>query len=313
MAKKKILVTGVAGFIGSNLADRLLSGGHEVVGIDNLSYGVFEQIPKGVYFHKLDIRSKDIYPLFNGVDVVFHLAAKNCIEDCQEDPVETADINVMGTANVFEAARRAKVRKVVNAESSAVYEGIDVFPTPESNIAPHSFYATSKVCGNLFAEKYAEFHGVISTGIRPFSVYGSKQDYRRTIPPSMPAFIIKLLMGEQPIIYGDGSKRRDFLYIEDFNDFLMLCVTDPRTDGKIFNLGSGTNNSILEIYNIVKKLLVSNVEPIFKPNLSGEAQITLADMSEAKKLGWSPKISIEEGIRVLADFLKKEKELGRLK
>ncbi len=310
---KKILVTGVAGFIGSNLADRLLGNGYEVVGIDNLSYGVFEQIPKGVDFHKLDIRSQDIHPLFDGVDVVFHLAAKNCIEDCQEDPVETADINITGTANVFEAARRAKVRKVVNAESSAVYEGVNVFPTPETNVAPQSFYAASKVCGNLFTKKYAEFHGVTSTGIRPFSVYGSKQDYRRAIPPSMPAFIIKLLKGEQPVIYGDGSKRRDFVYIEDLNDFLMLCVTDPRTDGKVFNLGSGTNNSILEIYNVIKKLLGSNVDPVFKPNLSGEAQITLADITEAKKLGWFPKTSTEEGIQVLVDFLKKEKELGRLK
>ncbi|TSC82469.1 MAG: hypothetical protein G01um101420_302 [Parcubacteria group bacterium Gr01-1014_20] len=310
---KKVLVTGVAGFIGSNLADRLLGSGYEVLGIDNLSYGVFEQIPKGVDFHKLDIRSKDIYPLFHGVDAVFHLAAKNCIEDCQEDPVETADINVVGTANVFEAARRAKVSKVVNAESSAVYEGIDIFPTPEANVAPDSFYAVSKVCGNLFARKYAEFHGVVSTGIRPFSVYGSKQDYRRTIPPSMPAFIIKLLKGEQPIIYGDGSKRRDFLYIEDFNDFMLLCITDPRTDGKVFNLGSGTNNSILEIYNVIKKLLASSVDPVFKPNLSGEAQITLADISEARKIGWSPKTGIEEGIQALVDFLSKEKELGRLK
>lgn len=139
-----ILITGVAGFIGSNLAERLLNDlrlrarNLRVIGIDNLSYGVKEQIPEGVEFYQLDIRSKEIYPLFEGVDYVFHLAAKNCISDCQADPVETADINVVGTVNVFEAARRAKVKKVIYAESSAMYEGITIFPTPETEVKPKS-------------------------------------------------------------------------------------------------------------------------------------------------------------------------------
>ena len=132
MKREQILITGVAGFIGSNLADRLLREGYEVKGIDNLAYGVREQVPAGVEFHKIDIRSKEIYPLFDKVDCVFHLAAKNSISDCQNDPLETSDINVTGTVNVFEATRRAHVRKIVYAESSALYEGSDVFPTPET-------------------------------------------------------------------------------------------------------------------------------------------------------------------------------------
>ena len=132
--KSRVLITGVAGFIGSNLADRLLKEGHPVIGIDNLSYGVLEQVPEGVEFYKLDIRSKKIYPLFKKIDFVFHLAAKNCISDCQNDPVETSDINVTGTVNVFEAAKRAGVKKVIYAESSAIYEGINKFPTPENKI-----------------------------------------------------------------------------------------------------------------------------------------------------------------------------------
>ena len=111
MVKKTILVTGVAGFIGSNLADRLLAAGYRVLGLDNLSAGILEQVPPAVDFRKLDIRSKDIYPAFQGVDVVFHLAAKNSLVDCQRDPVETMDVNVVGTANVFEAARRAESRR----------------------------------------------------------------------------------------------------------------------------------------------------------------------------------------------------------
>src|SRR5262249_24379583 len=106
MAKKKILVTGIAGFIGGNLAERLVAAGYEVLGLDNLAYGVPDNIPKQVELKGADIRSKDIYPFFNGVDVVFHLAAKNSLPDCQRDPVETMDINVVGTANVFEASKR---------------------------------------------------------------------------------------------------------------------------------------------------------------------------------------------------------------
>ncbi len=131
-SQKRILVTGVAGFIGSNLAERLLSEGYEILGIDNLAYGLKENVPEGVEFHCLDIRSKDIFLLFDGADTVFHLAAKNCIADCQADPVETAEINVSGTVNVFEASKRAGVRKVVYAESSALYEGSSIYPTPES-------------------------------------------------------------------------------------------------------------------------------------------------------------------------------------
>ncbi|HLX25346.1 MAG TPA: NAD-dependent epimerase/dehydratase family protein, partial [Candidatus Cybelea sp.] len=212
---RTIGVTGVAGFIGSNLADRLLSEGYRVAGFDNLAYGVREQIPDGVVFHQIDIRDRSLSKAFAGIDVVFHLAAKNCIADCQDDPVETSDINVTGTVNVFDAARRAGVAKVVYAESSALYEGSSVLPTPESEVAPQSFYAASKHGSMAFAEAYRRFFGMRMTALRYFCVYGPRQDYRRTIPPVMSAFAIKLLRGERPVIYGTGEKRRDFVYVDD--------------------------------------------------------------------------------------------------
>src|SRR5690606_5651930 len=187
----RIVVTGVAGFIGSNLADRLLAEGYHVIGVDDLSYGVLEQVPSGVEFHRIDVRSPELYPVLEGADAVFHLAAKNCIADCQADPVETASINVLGTVNVFEGAVRGGVGKVVYAESSALYEGSSVLPTPEAEIAPESFYAVSKVAGRAFAEAYARFHGLKLTALRYFCVYGPRQDYRRTIPPVMSAFILR--------------------------------------------------------------------------------------------------------------------------
>ena len=211
--KKNILITGVAGFIGSNLAEMLLKNNFNVVGIDNLSYGVLEQVPKGVDFHKKDIRDKDINKFFNDIDCVFHLAAKNSIIDCEENPSETEDINVNGTKNIFEASIRKNIRKVIYAESSAVYEGTKKFPSSETDANPQSVYAKSKIATNFIARDFLKSHGLISTGLRYFNVYGPKQDYRRTIPPVFSAFIIKLLQKKSPTIYGDGSKKRDRLHI----------------------------------------------------------------------------------------------------
>jgi len=309
----KILITGVAGFIGSNLADFLLKKGHQVIGIDNLAYGVKEQIPEKVNFHKEDIRSTKIYPLFKNVDVVFHLAAKNCISDCEKNPVSTSDINVTGTINVFEAAKRAVVKKIIYAESASVYEGSNVFPTPEKEERPISFYGTSKFSNNHFAQIYKKTYGMNLTALRYFCVYGPRQDYRRTVPPVMSAFIIKLLKEENPIIYGTGKKRRDFIHINDINKFHLLCLTNKETDNRVFNLGSGKNYSIIEIYKLISELLNTKISPIYKDDLPGECQNTLADIKRAKKLGWKPEIDIETGLRGMIKYIKKEIKKGNIK
>ena len=308
-----VLITGVAGFIGSNLADRLVRKGYRVIGVDNLSYGIKEQIPEGVEFHKLDIRDQSIYPVFQQSDYVFHFAAKNCISDCQIDPVETADINVRGTVNVFEAARRANVKKIIYAESSALYEGSRTLPTPESDVAPESFYAISKFSTMYFAEGYSRFFGLKSTALRYFCVYGPRQDYRRSIPPVFSSFIIKLLRGVKPTIYGTGEKRRDFIHVDDINDFHEMCITDDRTTGKVFNLGSGVNYSINEIFETIASLLGSAEKPDHKPDLPGEAFANLADITLAKSLGWEPRTSLKEGLRTSIDFIKHELEKGNVR
>ena len=303
---RRILITGIAGFIGSNLAERLLNEGYYVVGIDNLSQGVIEQVPPGVEFHELDIRSDDIHPFFWKIDTVFHLAAKNCISDCQKDPIETVSNNVLGQVNVFEAASLAGVRKVIYAESSAMYEGTTTFPIKETQEQPQSFYALSKSAGRLFAKGYQQYRGLKMTALRYFNVYGPKQDYRRTIPPLMSSFIIKLLKGERPTIYGSGDKRRDFVYIDDVNDFHLRCLIDPYTDNRTFNVGSGTNHSVKEIFDIIKQQLHSNIEPIYEQDLPGEAAITLADTWEAYRVGgWKASIGIEEGIERSIAYIRK--------
>ncbi|MEK7465648.1 MAG: NAD-dependent epimerase/dehydratase family protein [Patescibacteria group bacterium] len=305
VSKGKILITGVAGFIGSNLADRLLAAGYKVLGLDNLAYGPAHQVPKEVEFHRVDVSSQSIYPLFEGVDAVFHLAAKNQLLDCQKDPVETMQINVVGTTNVFEAAKRAGVRKVVYAQSSAVEEGDDRLK---------GFYAISKLTDAMIADGYHAAFGVTMVGVRYFNVYGPRQDYRRLIPPVMSAFIIKLLKGERPTIYeGAENNKRDFVYVDDINDFHLQCITDDRVDNRMFRLGSGKSYSVVDILNTIKNILQSDIEPIIKPQLSGDVPTqTLADISDAVALGWKPKTNLEEGLRAMAEFIKGEMEKGRI-
>ena len=301
----KILITGVAGFIGSNLADLLIKNNFDVVGIDNLSYGVSEQIPKGVVFHQEDIRDKKIHNLFSEVEYVFHLAAKNSIIDCENDPIETSDINVNGTINVFNAALKKNVKKVIYAESSAVYEGSKNLPSKESDASPNSVYAKSKMATNRIANEYSKSRGLVTTGLRYFNVYGPKQDYRRTIPPVFSAFIINLLKGKQPTIFGDGSKKRDFIYVDDVNDFHLMCIENSDTNNEVFNIGSGKNYSIKYIYEEIKKILQSDINPIFGKNLDFEAQENLASIDKANSIGWTPKIDLNTGLKRSIDYIKK--------
>jgi UDP-glucose 4-epimerase len=186
---------------------------------------------------------------------------------------------------------------VVYAESSALYEGSSVLPTPESEFSPESFYALSKAAERFFAEGYKRYGDLRMTALRYFCVYGPRQDYRRTIPPVMSAFIIKLARGERPTIYGTGAKRRDFVYVDDVNDFHLQCLKDRRTDGRAFNLGSGVSYSVREIFDRVRALVGSPLEPVYAPDLPGEALETLGDISAARELGWEPRTGLDEGLR----------------
>jgi UDP-glucose 4-epimerase len=300
----RIAVTGVAGFVGSNLAKHLLDRGYSVVGIDNLSAGTLENVDPRVDFHKIDIRDPEVYPLLRGVDAVFHLAAISCLTDCLAKPLEAAEVNTVGTLNVLEAARQAKVPKLVYADTSAEYEGIDEFPTREDKVRPIGVYAASKHGGAAFCESYRELYGMNLTSVRYFNVYGPAQDWRRVVPPVMSAFIIRMLRGERPLIYGTGEKRRDFIYVDDVNDFHMVVLEDPRSNGRVFNVGTGVNFSINEVYQLVEGLLQTGLKPIYKPDLPGEAQVTLADITAGRELGWQPKVDIHEGLRRSIQYIR---------
>lgn len=304
--QKRVLVTGVAGFVGSNLGKQLLERGHSVVGIDDLSAGTLENVDPRVEFHRMDIRDEKVYELVKGVDAIFHLAAKASLTDCLAHPLEAASVNTLGTLNMLEVARQAEVAKFVYADTSAEYEGIPEFPTKEDRVLPIGVYAVSKHGGWAFCESYQRLYGMDITVLRYFNVYGPAQDWRRVIPPVMCAFILRMLRGERPVIYGTGEKRRDFIYVDDVNDLHMQILENGASKGKIVNAGTGTNLSVNEVFQLVEEQLKTGMTPIYKPDLPGEAQTTLADISVAKSLGWAPKVDVKEGLRRSIRYLREQ-------
>jgi nucleoside-diphosphate-sugar epimerase len=302
--KERILVTGGAGFIGSNLVRGLLEADYPVLVVDNLSAGTRENVPAAAQFRKADLRDENLVQHLEGIETVFHLAAKNCLADCAANPVETAQINVMGTANLLTAAVKAGVRHVIYSDTSAEYEGVLDFPSRVENVKPLSIYACSKRGGALMCEAFSELHSLKTSFVRYFNVYGPAQDWRRVIPPVMSAFTRRLLQGEAPVIYGNGEKRRDFIHVDDINAFHLKLVREPALQGGTYNLGTGKDYSILEIFTAIEGQIKSGIQPIFKPDLPAEAFKTQADISTSLKTGWAPQVTLEEGIRRFIEYTK---------
>jgi nucleoside-diphosphate-sugar epimerase len=294
---RKIAVTGAAGFIGSNLVKCLMKEGCSVVSIDDLSAGTLENLPEGTDFRRVDICNPGLEEHIMGTEALFHLAAKNCLPDCAANPTDTARINVLGTANVLQAAVRCGIEHVIYSDTSAEYEGVTDFPSRVSRVEPRSIYACSKRGGALMCEAFGRLHPLKISTVRYFNVYGPAQDWRRVVPPVMSAFTIRLLQGERPVIYGTGEKSRDFIHVDDVNDFHIRLLRDKSLWGGIYNLGSGTDHTILDIFEKIRTEVGSNLTPIFQPELPSEAFRTLADISETVKTGWKPRVAIDEGIR----------------
>jgi UDP-glucose 4-epimerase len=303
---KRVMVTGVAGFVGSNLGKHLLDRGYSVLGIDDLSAGTLENVDVRIEFHKLDIRDAKVYSLAKRVDAIFHLAAKASLTDCLQHPLEAASVNTVGTLNMLEAARQAGVPKFVYADTSAEYEGITEFPTKEDRVLPIGVYAASKHGGWAFCESYLRLYGMNITVLRYFNVFGPAQDWRRVIPPVMCSFILRMLKGERPVIYGTGEKRRDFIFVDDVNDLHIKVLENPASKGMVVNAGTGTNLSVKEVFQLVEEEMQTGLKPVYKPDLPGEAQVTLADITRAKSLGWAPKIAVREGLRRSIQYLKEK-------
>ena len=320
----KILITGGTGFVGTNLLPMLNANGHEVVLVDNLAKSVYvdkfhDQASK---FYKADIR--DTYDITNIMriekpDVVFHFGGLVSIYDCHNNPKLAAENNIIGSINVFNAALECGCDRVIFSETSAVYENVELpkFGYKEDTSDPTTFYAASKASVALIADSYARTRGLKYTALRYFNIAGPIQDYKRTVPPLFAGVALRLLGGNNPIIFGDGTRRRDFIHVDDVNRFHLQCLTDERTIGETFNLGMNQSHSLYEISEIIfdylkDEISVDALEYDMMPEINGEAHTIFANITKARELGWVPEKTIQDAIYDTIDYLKNEIVLGNV-
>ena len=296
----KILVTGGAGFIGSNLVDKLIDEGHKVFVIDNLLSGKKENLNKKAIFYKADICDLNkILPLFKGIDYVFHLAANPRVIFSVENPIESHRINVDGTLNVLYASYKNKVKRLIFASSAAVYGEIKKLPLKENTIPhPVSPYVLHKLIGEYYCKLFSNLYNLETVCLRYFNVYGPRMDPNGPYALVICKFL-KLRKENKPLtIYGDGKQTRDFVYVDDVVKANILTMKSKKVGrGEIINICSGKNYSI----NYIAKLIGG--KKIYLPKRIGEIKHTLGDNSLAKKLlGWKPEISLEEGIKKCKEY-----------
>lgn len=293
-----IMVCGGAGFLGSHLTDRLLADGNQVVVIDNFSTGKWENLQQhhlNILIYKRSILD-DISGLFEGVDTVFHLAAKTRPQESIKEPKLYNNINVEGTLNVLDNCHKYKVKRLVFVSSSSIYGTQEAFPTSELAVpSPLSPYALTKLVGEQYCKLFERLHGLEVNCIRPFNCFGPRQDPSGGYAAAVPKFIDMLSKGETPYITGDGEQKRDFCFVENVVD-LMVLASESKVHGEIFNAGSETNITINNLYKTICGIMGKDVKPNYVPAVL-EPRTTLADMSKAKKLlGWELKVSLEEGL-----------------
>lgn len=291
--KIKSLVTGGLGFIGSNLVDLLVEEGHEVSVIDDLSTGYAEYAHPQVKYHTKDIRKYgEIEELFEGMDYVFHLAALPRVEPSIINPMASDSINTQGSLNVFFAAKEAGVKKVIFSSSSSIYGDVPPKKVCEK-LAPNplSPYGLQKLFGEQYLELFHKLYGLDSVSLRYFNVYGNRQPLEGAYVPVVGIWFRQLEAGGLPTITGDGSNSRDFVNVKDVSRANLRAAITKTKGHAYFNIGSGTNNSLNGLCDLVSKGR-EYIEPRIEP------KFTLADISKAKKiLNWSPEIDVVDWIK----------------
>lgn len=307
------LVTGAAGFIGSNLCEALLKKGCKVKALDDLSTGKQENIDlfldnPNYTFIKGDIKDLDVcLKACEGVDYVLHQAAWGSVPRSLEMPLFYNKNNIEGTLNMLEAARQNGVKKFVYASSSSVYGDEPNLPKTEGRegnlLSP---YALTKRCDEEWAKLYTKFYGLDTYGMRYFNVFGRRQDPDGAYAAVIPKFLNQLMHGETPTINGDGKQSRDFTYIDNVIEAnLKACLAPHEAAGEAFNIAYGGREFLIDIYYGLTKALGVNIEPNFGPDRKGDIKHSNADISKAKKLlGYEPDYSFEDGIQLAIDWYK---------
>ncbi len=299
---KKYAITGGAGFIGSNLAEALADGS-EVVVVDDLSSGKKENLA-GLEVELVEGSILDLDLLrgaFEGCACVFHQAAIASVQRSVEDPIQTGRVGVEGTLNVLVAARDAGAEKVVFASSAAVYGDSPLLPKREDmRPEPKSPYAVGKLAGEGFSLAFNEVYGMRNVVLRYFNVYGPRQDPCSEYAAVIPKFVSAYLAGKAPVIFGDGVQTRDFVYVKDVVRANILA-SEGSIPG-VYNIASGTRTSLNELAEIIRKISGSEVKPIYSEARAGDIRDSVADITKAEEMGYSPEYSLERGLQKMAEY-----------
>ncbi len=306
----KYLVTGGAGFIGSNIAEALVGRGDTVRVLDNLSTGFTHNVePFGVELVEGDITDASaVAKAMEGIDFVYHQAALASVPRSVKDPLATNEACVTGTVNILHEAKKAGVQRVIYAASSSAYGDQPFMSKRESDLpAPLSPYAVAKLAGEYYCHSFWETYGLETVCIRYFNVFGPRQDPGSPYSAVIPLFITALLEGRQPVIYGDGEQTRDFTFIKNVVHGNLLAAAAPAADvaGKTFNVANGKTISLNQMLAQLNELLGTDVQPNFEDARVGDVRDSLADISGARKhLGYEPVVSFEDGLKQSIEFYK---------
>jgi UDP-N-acetylglucosamine 4-epimerase len=313
-----ILITGGAGFIGSNLCEYFLNSGQKVICLDNFSTGHRHNLNDFITNSNFKLIEGDIRNISDcnlaveGVDYVLHQAALGSVPRSINDPITTNDVNVSGFLNILIAARDAKVKRFIYAASSSTYGDSEGLPKIEEVIGkPLSPYAITKYVNELYAEIFSKTYGLETIGLRYFNVFGRKQDPKGAYAAVIPKFVMQLMNYESPVINGDGNYSRDFTYIDNVIQMNALAISCVNADAinTVYNTAFGDRNTLNDLVGYLKKHLsefdpkISDVPIVYGENRTGDIPHSLASISKAKlMLGYNPKYSLEEGLKEAVDW-----------
>jgi UDP-glucose 4-epimerase len=304
------LVTGGAGFIGSNIVEELVRRGQKVRVLDNFITGKLENLlpfKNKIILVKGDIRDKKaVAKALKGVDFVIHQAALRSVAKSVEDPFETNDVNVFGTLNLLVAAKKAGVKRLVYASSSSAYGNAKKFPQKETDLpVPISPYGVAKLAAEHYCVTFAKTFGLETVSLRYFNVFGPRQNPESRYSAAIPAILVKMLKNEPPIAEWDGKQSRDFTYVANVVEANLRACVVPKISGETFNIACGSTTSILDIIRETNKILGLRLKPVYGPKRPGDVRKSYADVSKMKKvLGVKKIVGFEEGLKSTVDWFK---------
>lgn len=307
----KYLVTGGAGFIGSNIVKRLVEEGKEVRVLDNFSTGKRENLLP--FLNKIELYDGDFTDIdvarnaVKGVDYVIHTGAIPSVPRSIDDPISTNSANITGTLNLLIASRDEKVKRFVYSASSSAYGDSPVMPKEETMpTSPKSPYAIQKLVGEMYCQNFYKLFGLETVCLRYFNVFGPNQDPESVYSAVIPLFIKKLQKGESPIILGDGTTSRDFTYVDNNVDAnLRACVAGSECAGEIINIACGYEISLNQLVEKINVEIGTDIKPEYKDERAGDVKHSLADIGKAERLlGYKPLVSFDEGLKKTIEFYK---------